>query len=148
MGSPNRWRFRFQAVRLIVDNDTILIPTTISSCRSQFWSNFNLFLIKVDHFWLKYRSMSIKRSKESVNGSKLLIKRLKKSIYFDFFYCLWSILISFQLKSINFNLLNIIRTCFNRFRRSKLKSGFKFGSKKSIKSWFDHGISWLVDLDR
>ena len=58
-----------------------------------------------------------------------------------------SFLISFWLKLIEFDLLNIIRTCFNWFHRDELKSSFKFRSKKSIKTRFDNNISWLVNLD-
>ena len=41
-----------------------------------------------------------------------------------------------------------VRTWFNPLCCDCLKSGFKFGSEKSIKRQFNHNISWLVDLDR
>ena len=60
----------------------------------------------------------------------------------------WSFSISFWYLLINFNLFSMIWTQFNQFCCDELKSGFRFGLKKSIKSWFDHNISWLVNLDR
>ena len=73
---------------------------------------------------------------------------LKKSIYFYFFNYFCSIWISFWLKLIDFDLFDIIRTHFNRFRHEVLKSGFKFGSIKSIKRWFDQYISPFGNLNQ
>ena len=96
----------------------------------------------------------IKRSKKSIKKSKLLIKRsklliyIKKSIYFDFFGPFQFISISYQLKSIDFDLYDIIQTHFDQFCHDELKSGFKFGWKMLIKRQFDHNISGFGDLDR
>ena len=68
-------------------------------------------------------------------------------IYFDIFDINRSLWISFRLKSIDFNLFDIIRTCFNQFLCDEIKSGFKCGSKKSIKSRFNHDIFQFGDLD-
>ena len=67
----------------------------------------------------------------------------KESIYFGFFI----ITISFWSLLIDFGHFFIIRTDDNQFCCGKLKSDFKFGSKKLIKSRFDHNISWNLALD-
>ena len=96
---------------------------------------------------------SIKRSKESIKRSKKSIKRLKKSNYIEkvdkiwIFNINWSLLISVQLKSIDFDLFNIIQACFKKICRYKLKYHFNFRSKKLIQSQFDHDISPFGDLD-
>ena len=92
-------------------------------------------------FRLKDRLKLIKISKES-------IKRSKKSIYFDFFDHYWSLLILIWSLSIEFELMDIFWTDNIQYCSNELKSGFKFGLKKLIKSRFHHNISWLVDLDR
>ena len=72
--------------------DPNLIPTTILSRWSRCQFKFDLLLIKNDHFWSNFDLLIKVRS-------KLLIKRLKKSIwikkliYFDFFNCYQSLLI-------------------------------------------------------
>ena len=39
----------------------------------------------------------------------------------------------------------MIQTQFNRFSHNELKSGFKFGLRKLINSWYYHDIKWFVD---
>ena len=144
----NYRRFGFQAV-LIWSSITIQIQfqwrirvddrnfDIISIC---FWFksiSFDVILIKNDRFkdqncWLKdwkYQNLS------------------EKLIYFDFFDINWSLSISFQLKSFDIDLFDIIQTHFNQFPRTELKPGFKFELKKSIKRQFDHYVSWFGDLD-
>ena len=74
------------------------------------------------------------------------IKINQKVNIFWLFYINWSFSISFQKKLIDFDLFNIIGICFNRFCHDELKSGFKFGLKKSIKRWLN--ISRFGDLDQ
>ena len=91
---------------LIVDYGTIMIPTTILSPRSRFQSNFDQFLIKVDHFrslfdW-KINQSQFKDRKSQLKDQNYQLKDqkcqyiLKKLIYFEFFDHFQSILISFQ----------------------------------------------------
>ena len=80
---------------------------------------------------------SIKRPKKSIKISK----KQNQSTYFDFFDHYWSL-------SIDFDLVAIFWTDNNQFCHNELKSGFKIGSKKSIKSQFDCDINWNLALDR
>ena len=71
----------------------------------------------------------------------------KKLMYFDFFDHFQYNLISFRLKSIDFELFNLFLSSWNQFRHNNSNSGDKFRSKKLIKSRFDHDISQFGDLD-
>ena len=113
------------------------IPMTDSSQGSQFGCNFNLFLIKVNHFGSLWISFQLKDKKSQLKDWKSWFKDrksqniTKKSIYFDFFDHFWS----FWSLSINFELFVEILTCFDQFWFQE------FGSKKSIKRPFDRKIS-------
>ena len=69
------------------------------------------------------------------------------SNYFNIFDYFGSILISYRLKLIGFELFDINWTRFNQFRHDNLTSGFKFGSKMLIRRRFDHDMSRFGDLD-
>ena len=120
----------------IVDYDTNSISSWRSSWRSWFQCSFDLISIENDQFWynfdllIKIRPKKIDLKIKNINWKMEIIKMNQKSQYILTF--LISLLISFQLNSISFDLFDINRTRFNRFRRDELESCFKFGSKKLI----------------
>ena len=97
-----------------LDNDfhRYLIPSQRSSRRSQFWLNFDLFLIKVNFelFSIKRSKKTtlklIKRLKKSIKRLKKSIKRLKKLIYIKKVKFNWESR-SFRFLSIKFQRLNL-----------------------------------------
>ena len=125
-------------IRFQVDNRDFDLISIYFQLKSISFNIIVIFWSKLDQKW------SIKRSKKLIKRSKKSIKRSKKSIYIEkvniiwLFYISRSFSISFWLKSIKFDLFNIIVTCFNQFCGDELKSSFKFGLKKLIKSQFDH----------
>ena len=110
--------------------------------------------LKDPNYWLKDWKKWIKRSKESVKRSKLSIKRLKLSINIEKVHLFWlfqSFLIYFDLLLIyveQFWTFQLSLKPFNWFGHDELKSGFKFGSEKLNKCWFDHDIKQNLALDR
>ena len=126
------------------DCDTNPIPIQRSSRRSSRRSRFCLNLISFGLKSIFLEQFLIKRLKKmtliSIKRLKKLIKRLKKSIYMEkveFNQKSWSFQSLFDHFRSNSN-FSIKFTANYRFCRDNLKSGFKFGSKKSIQSWFHH----------
>ena len=72
----------------------------------------------------------------------------KKSIYFEFFDINRSLLITFRLNLISFDLFNITQTHRNQFCHDDSDSDHKFGMKNLIKRRFDHNIKQKFTLDR
>ena len=118
----------------IVNYDTNPIPSQWLSQQSQWGCNFDLFLIKVDWFWcnldwkidlsqLKDRKSQLKDWNYQLNDQNCQFI-WKKLIYFNFFDHFRFDSITYWLKtkiikSINYDIFDIIRTCFNPFRRDE-----------------------------
>ena len=130
-----------------MDDEICLIQNPTSILYLQLW--FNVFLISFQLKSIDFDRFLFKRSKKTTLKS---IKRSKKWNYIikvDVFWLLQSLLIIFEINLISFDQIQnfqCISSRWNWFHLHDSDLDEKFGSKKSIKSQFDHDLSPNLSL--